>query len=259
MKNIKLAEDRRNKILDILNEDGSARVKELSLLFDVSEPTIRADLALLEEQNLIIRKHGGAFLKAVSHQVSNMVVKNNTNTKRKKRIARKALEFISNEDSIILDSGSTVSELAQIMPGVFDYVQVVTNALNITLILGQYPEFDIYLVGGSFKAPTLSTTGEKGLDFFRFITTRTLFLAAGGISKDGKLTYPSITDIPVKRTMIESADRIVLLADSSKFYKSSFAILGDIEDKIDYLITDSELEPHIQQQLEERNLKIILA
>ncbi len=259
MKNIKLAADRRQRIIELLTEDGSARVKELSQLFQVSEPTIRTDLAALEEEGLIIRKHGGAFLKIIPRQVSDLLVLNNTNIEKKQKIARKALEFISDEDSIILDSGSTVTELARLLPGTFDWVQVVTNALNIALLLGQHPEFDIYLIGGAFKAPTLSTTGDKALNFFDSITTRTVFLATGGVSKNGELSYPSIADIPLKKAMIEAADRVVLLADSTKFYKSSFAVLDQVNRVVDYLITDEDLAPHIQRELTERGAKIIIA
>ncbi len=259
MKNIKLAEDRRHKIMELLNEDGSARVKELSLLFEVSEPTIRTDLATLEEQGLIMRRHGGAFLKTIPKQVSHLLVQNSTNIEKKQKIAKKALEFISNEDSIILDSGSTITELAKILPSTFEFVQIVTNALNIALLLGQHPEFDIYLIGGAFKAPTLSTTGDKALEFFDSITTRTVFLATGGVSKNGELTYPSIADIPLKKVMIESAERVVLLADSSKFYKSSFAVLEQIDQVVDYLITDEELAPETKEELETHKTRVIIA
>ena len=113
-----LASERRNKILELLQEEGSARVRELSLLFKVSEPTVRQDLERLEEQGFITRVHGGAFLKTVAQQVSSLTLQHMENLEKKAAIARRAAEFVSPYDRIILDSGSTMTELAKCLAGV---------------------------------------------------------------------------------------------------------------------------------------------
>ena len=106
-----LANERRNKILEFIQEDGSARVKTLSEMFHVSEPTIRQDLEVLEKDGHIVREHGGAFLKTMSRQVSTLTLQHTEHLDEKRKIAEKALEYIKDGDSLILDSGSTVTEL----------------------------------------------------------------------------------------------------------------------------------------------------
>ncbi|MDP3178040.1 MAG: DeoR/GlpR family DNA-binding transcription regulator, partial [Spirochaetaceae bacterium] len=102
-----LANERRNKILELLQEEGSARVRELSVLFKVSEPTIRQDLEKLDEQGFVTREHGGAFLRTVSQQVSTLTLQHMENLDKKTAIARRAAEFVAPGDRLILDSGST--------------------------------------------------------------------------------------------------------------------------------------------------------
>ena len=104
-----IASQRRQKIIDLLTEDGTAKVSGLSEIFDVSEVTIRQDLAKLEEDGLIIREHGGAFLKSVPDQVQSYSFQHSENMDKKALIGKKAAEFIKDGDAIILDSGSTTT------------------------------------------------------------------------------------------------------------------------------------------------------
>jgi len=108
-----LPEQRRLKILELLQEDGSARVSYLSKTFDVSEPTIRQDLEKLEAEGYIMREHGGAFLKSIPQQVGSMSLQHQENMDKKMRIGKKASEFIHDWEAIIIDSGSTTTEVAK--------------------------------------------------------------------------------------------------------------------------------------------------
>lgn len=234
-----LAGQRRLKILELLQEEGSARVRELSSIFQVTEPTIRHDLEELEAEGLIIKHHGGAFLKSVPRQVRSLSLQHDENMELKRCIAERAADFIDDGDSIILDSGSTISELAKLIQSKQD-LKIVTNALNIALLLGSEYGFEVMMTGGEFKPPTLSLTGGKAAEFFHEIHVNKLFLATGGISPEGNLTYPGLNDLPVKRAMIDSSDIIYLLADSTKIGKAAFAKLGSIS-MVDVLITDSNI------------------
>ena len=97
-----LAEQRRLKILELLQEEGSARVSYLSKTFDVTEPTIRQDLEKLEAEGYIVREHGGAFLKSIPQQVGSLSLQHQENMDKKIRIGKKAAEFIQDWDSSIL-------------------------------------------------------------------------------------------------------------------------------------------------------------
>ena len=125
-----LAQTRKDKILEMLKEDGSVKVAELSKIFKVSDVTIRQDLEKLEQDGLVTRKHGGAFLKTIGKQVQNFALANLINMDKKELIGKKAAEYIDSGDTIILDSGTTTTEIAK---AIIDKqnITVITNAINI--------------------------------------------------------------------------------------------------------------------------------
>lgn len=252
-----LPQQRREKILELITEDGHATVLQLSKIFKVTEVTIRQDLEKLEKEGYIEREHGGAYLKNVGLNVKNIVLQNQDHIPEKAAIAKKALDHINDGDTIILDSGSTTTEIAKLITN-FKNLTVITNSLNISLILGVIPDINLIVTGGEFKAPTLSLTGQKAADFFQGIHVDKLFLATAGITLKSGLTYPSISDIVVKRAMIESANEVYLVADSSKVGKSAFASLGALS-LIDYLITDAHIREEDIVMLKNNDIKIIVA
>lgn len=252
-----LQNQRRDKILELIREDGHAKVTELSRIFKVTEVTIRQDLEALEQEGFIIREHGGAYLKDIDRNVRNFEVQNKDNLTEKQLIARKAVEFIEDGDTIILDSGSTTTEIARLITG-YRNLTVITNALNIAIILGAQTGINVIVTGGEFKAPTISLTGQAAADFFHNLHVDKLFLATAGIALKSGLTYPGISDICVKRAMIESADVIYLVADSSKIGKNSFASLGAVS-LIDFLITDSKIKSVDVEWLKSHDIQFIIA
>lgn len=253
-----LPNQRRDKILELLKEDGSAKVADLAILFKVTEVTIRQDLEKLEKEDLIIREHGGAYLKNIEAQVREFALAHSDlQVDQKEKIALKCLEYISSGDTIILDSGSTVTEIAKKLRG-FRNLTVLTNALNIAMLLGTEPGIEVIMTGGEFKPPTLSLTGQKAADFFKGIYVQKLFLATAGISLRAGLTYPSISDLVVKKAMIDAAETTYLVADSSKIGKSAFASLGALS-LIDYIITDSGIAVQDRQIFEQNDIQIIIA
>ncbi|MBL7968299.1 MAG: DeoR/GlpR transcriptional regulator [Prolixibacteraceae bacterium] len=252
-----LANQRRDKILELLKEDGSAKVIKLAKIFKVSEVTIRQDLEKLESEGFILREHGGAFLKNVEDSVKSFTLLNQDNLEKKKLIGRKAAEIIEAGDSIILDSGSTTTEIARNLIG-RNGITVITNALNIAMMLGAEPGIEVIVTGGEFKPPTLSLTGQKAASFFEDIHVDKLFLATAGISLRSGLTYPSLSDIVVKKAMIEAADVTYLVADSTKIGKNAFASLGALS-LIDYIITDSFIDPSHLQLFKDNEIELIIA
>ncbi len=252
-----MANQRREKIMDLLREDGSAKVTNLAKLFKVTEVTIRQDLEKLEHDDLIVREHGGAFLKNVEDQVRSFSLEHQENMDKKELIAEKCLEFIESGDTIILDSGSTTTEIAKKLRGMKN-LTVITNAVNIALMLGAEPGIEIIVTGGEFKPPTLSLTGQKAADFFKGLAVQKLFLATAGISLKSGLTYPSLSDIVVKKAMIDAADITYLVADSSKIGKSALASLGALS-LIDYIITDEDINKKDKKVFEEHEIELIIA
>ena len=252
-----LGEVRRGRILEWLREEGSARVSMLAQAMAVSEVTIRQDLEKLETDGHIVREHGGAFLKSVPTQVRAMALQHQDNMGAKQKIGRMAAGLVEDGETIIVDSGSTTTELAANLFGRRD-VTVITNALNIALMLGAEPDFDVHVTGGHFKAPTLSLSGERSADFFRDLYAQRLFLATAAVDTESGLTYPAFADISVKRAMIDSAQKIYLVADSSKIGERSFCVLGGL-DKVDVLITDDGITAEQRRSIEAAGVSVLIA
>ncbi len=248
---------RQMKIYFLLREEGQAKVSFLSETFGVSEPTIRQDLAKLEEEGLVVREHGGVFLKHMSEQVRSLSLEHQENMDKKILIGAKAAELIKDGDAIILDSGSTTTEIAKNIAS-RNNLLVVTNALNIALLLGTNPSIKILMPGGEFQAPTLSLSGERAVNFFEEIHINKLFIASVGVSVDSGLTFPGFKDIPVKRAMINSAEEVYLVIDSTKIGNSSFAVLCDIT-KVSGIVTDDGITDVQRKQFEDRGVRVLVA
>jgi DeoR/GlpR family transcriptional regulator of sugar metabolism len=253
-----LPHQRRDEILELLREDGSAKVVSLAKIFKVTEVTIRQDLEKLENEGLVVREHGGVYLKNVDDYVRSFSLAHQENMDKKEAIAKKSLDFIDPGDTIILDSGSTTTEIAKKIKGTKRDLTVITNAVNIALILGAEPGIELILTGGEFKPPTLSLTGQKAADFFYGLNVQKLFLATAGISLKSGLTYPGISDLVVKKAMIDAADVTYLVADSTKIGKTAFASLGALS-LIHYIITDSGIEEKDKKLFRDHEIELIIA
>jgi DeoR/GlpR family transcriptional regulator of sugar metabolism len=252
-----LAEPRRAKILEWLQEEGSARVRDLSTAFGVSEVTVRQDLERLEQDGLITRDHGGAYLNSVRQQVQTLSLQHLAHMDRKRKIGKVAANLVSDHETIILDAGSTTTEVANHLTG-RDGLTVITNALNIALTLGAIPSFEVHMPGGHFKAPTLSLSGEKSGQYFENIFASKLFLATAGVSVEAGLTYPSFADLPIKQAMIKAASEVYLVADSTKVNRNSFTRLCGLE-LIHAFITDDGISDLQAKAIESMGIKIIVA
>lgn len=252
-----LGEARRARMLAWLQEEGSARVRTLAEAFDVSEVTVRQDLETLEAQGHILREHGGAFLKSLPAQVRSMALQNAGHMEAKRQIGIAAAAMVDDGASIILDAGSTTTEVAANLAGRHD-ITLITNALNIALMLGAEQGFDVHLTGGHFKAPTLSVSGNRSAEYLRGMYVDQLFLATAAIDLEAGLTYPALSDIPVKRAMIEAAREVVLVADASKIGQRSFTALGGI-DMVDVLVTDTSIRDEDRSAIESAGVRVVVA
>ncbi len=252
-----LAEPRRMKILEWLQEEGSARVRDLAAAFGVSQATIRQDLERLDGDGFITREHGGAYLRSIPQQVETLSLHHVQNMDKKNRVGFAASMLVGDNETIIVDSGTTTTRLAENLK-TRNGLNIITNALNIALILGAIPTNTVHMPAGQFQAPTLSLSGEKSADFFVGIYAEKLFLATAGISFDAGLTYPGIGDIYVKRAMIKAASHVYLLADSTKIGRVSFSALGGVE-LVHTLITDDGISDEDRAEFERRGVDVVIA
>ena len=252
-----LAEPRRMKILAWLQEEGSARVRDLRVAFGVSEATIRQDLEKLESDGHVNRQHGGAFLRTLPKQVETLSLQHMENIEKKRKIGVKAASLVSDGETIILDAGSTTTEVAHNLIG-RSALTIITNALNIALMLGAVPGYAVHMPGGQFKAPTLSLSGDRAADYFQDVLAGKLFLATAGVALDTGLTYPSFADLQLKQAMIKAASHVYLVANSTKINRSSFTRLGTL-DVINSFVTDDGIREEDVRAFESRGIKVIIA
>lgn len=249
---------RSEAIYKALLKDGVLRLSELAQRLSVSMPTIRKDVDEMAQAQRVERSRGMVRLRqGVSFMSDGTGSSHLRNNAEKTRIGQKAAGLVGNGESIILDCGATTTEMAKNLAS-REGLRVVTSALNIAMILGAELSNRIMLPGGLFKPETISLSGEKTSTFFEGMFADKLFLAAGGVAMDAGLSYPDFIDLHIKRAMIEAANRVYLVCESSKFGKRDFAAFGAI-DEVDVLITDRGLEPRFVEWLTQQDVEIIYA
>ncbi|NIF22436.1 DeoR/GlpR family DNA-binding transcription regulator [Candidatus Pantoea multigeneris] len=249
---------RRDKILEMIREDGTVTVKFLTDAFDVTDATIRTDLRVLQQQGMVQRYHGGATLMTAKQNTVAMLLERQIHLEQKDAIGRTAAQYVENGDTVIFDSGTTTTAIADHLTHI-KRLHVITTAVNIALKLGGEPEMHILLTGGTFKSPTLSTSGEKAAGFFENVLAEKLFLATACISPRAGLSFPSETDIKLKLAMINSASKVYVVADSSKIDKVSMFALPCEWDKIDALITDDGITAAQIAAFKALGVKVVIA
>jgi DeoR family transcriptional regulator of aga operon len=231
--------DRRMKILEILETEGQAKVPFLSKKFDVTEVTIRNDLDNLEQKGLLIRTRGGA-LKAQKVGIDyNLEIKRKKNQKEKEAIGKKAAKLVNNGETIILDSGTTTMEIAKNLSEKKD-LTVISNALNIVSHLVNLPDIKVVVPGGYLRKESLSLIGHSAEQELKNYYCDKLFIGVDGIEATYGISTPNAEEAYLNKVMISIAKEVVVVADSSKFLKKSFAFISSM-DKITTVITDSNI------------------
>ena len=249
-----LADERRTLILKKLNENRYVQVSDLAEELDVTTVTIRRDLDEMEEDGLCIRKRGGAI--RVNPGVSMEMpynIKQHEMVEAKERIAHQALELIDDGDTIILDAGSTTYALALLLNTKVQ-IKVVTNDLKIAVKLAENPKINLICTGGTVRTSVYSLQGSMTESFIKDIKVDKTFLGADAVHMDGVISNVNIEEVAIKKAMIKAADQTILLADSSKFIKSGFYRVCDLND-IDILISDKEISKKSLDLIESYDIK----
>lgn len=247
---------RRVMILEKLEEKGQVDVIELSKALKVSEVTIRNDLKKLEQKNALIRARGGAFKVdrvGIDFALSD---KNKQNYDQKRRIGKAAAGLIEEGDTIILDSGTTTMEITKNLLDIAE-LTVITNALNIANQLAEHPRANVIIPGGFLRKNSLSLIGSTAEESFKNYFCDKLFLAVDGFSAAYGLSTPNVEEAHLNRVMMSISKQTIVVADSSKFHKRSFAFIAPMEE-IDILITDSGIPAEDQKKLESAGIKVII-
>jgi DeoR family transcriptional regulator of aga operon len=238
-------EERMRGIMKILEKENRVLIADLCKIFNTTSVTIRKDLDMLKNEGLIKRTHGGAILyKPLFHGLA-LNEKEKLNADEKERIAKEAVKLISEGDVIILDSGSTTTQLARNMKNLKG-VTVITNAVNIALELAN-SELEVVLTGGVFQKNSSTLIGPVADDSLRKISADKLFHGVDGVDYEIGLTTPDLVEANTSSVMMQRASENILLVDSSKFGRRSLGIICQM-DEIDKIITTKQMdEPEIKK------------
>lgn len=244
--------ERRDEILKILGDREYVTVEEFSRLLSVSAVTIRTDLTSLEESGLLMRTHGGAMkssMKGEARLISNTMIENEME---KKAIAEKAASLIKPGNTIIIDSGSTTIHLIEHLKG--KNITVVTNNLLVLEKLKSEDDIKIIALGGSLRRESMGTVGPLAEMAIKALNVDIYFMGAAAYNRSS-ITSSDISESSLKRDMMDAADKVVFLADSSKFGKRAFSNICSWHD-VDTFISD-KMDEEFKKELEEMGVEVI--
>lgn len=249
---------RRKDILQILSEHGEVFVEDLSKRFGVSDVTIRNDLDQLEQKNMLIRARGGAIKLETGVAIDQRLTdKNRIHYQEKSRIGKKAAELVLEADTIIIDSGSTTAEMVRNLPELND-LTVITNAMNIANQLFMRPAINVIIPGGYLRKNSLSLVGPMAEKSLRYFNVDKVFLGVDGFDTRQGIYTPNIEEARLNEIMIEISKEVILLADSSKFSKRSFAYICAVSE-INKVITDAGISDDDRKRLQDTGVEVIIA
>lgn len=255
------AEMRRRLILVKMQAQEFIRVSDISTMFRISDVTARSDLDILAEQGHLRRIRGGAILVHIPQTERPFEEAQNAYAAQKVAIGQAAAALVQSGESIILDVGTTSTEIARALIARQDVSQLIifTNSLNIAVELEHaIPRFTVVVTGGTLRPMQHSLVDPLGCVMFDQINVHTVFLGCNGISPSAGITNINLPEAAVKQRMLRAARRRIVVADGSKVGTIELAYLCGV-DEIDLLITDATADPAILAELRERKLEVLVA
>jgi DeoR family transcriptional regulator of aga operon len=253
-----LVEERRRRILEMLDGQERVTVEELVTRFGVSAVTIRGDLDALAGLGAVVRSHGGALKRAEAPDDVPITVKETLHHAEKVRIGHAAAQMIKDGETIMLDSGSTTAEIArQIRFLKLRSLNVITNALNIAMELANLSHVRLIMIGGVLRQMSYSLAGPPAEQTLRRLHADRLFLGVDGLDPEIGLMTPDVVEAQLNAVMIQVSREVVVVADSSKFQRRSLSVIAKL-DAVHKVITDSGASPEALAALRARNVEVIV-
>ncbi|MFW6287820.1 MAG: DeoR/GlpR family DNA-binding transcription regulator [bacterium] len=250
-----LAVERRHEILKILNNKGSVHVTEISKILRVTEETIRRDLDILNDRKLLQRTHGGAISIEDNKSELSFNIRKEKNVEEKDKIASKAVNLINNGDTIFLDASTTSMYLAAQLKNFTD-LTIVTNSVRIILELVENTNINIIATGGILRANSLSYVGPLTNEAIKKYYADKFFTSCKGISIEHGATDSNEMEIEIKKLMSKQAQKLIVLADYSKFDQVGLSQFATFDD-IDTIITDDNIDEEIKKDYISRGKEVL--
>ncbi len=245
-----LVDERRSKILQVTEASGFVSLQHLVAQLGASESTVRRDLEYLDAQGQISRTRGGAAYAGES--LTDFDVRRQQASREKRSIARRTAENISSGETVLLDGGTTTLEVARHLAG--KSLQVVTNSLPIAVLLMNQHDIELIFIGGYVYPKTGVALGDQAVTALKNINVSRLVMSTGGITRDGLFNSNALL-VETERQMIRAAEKVTLVADSSKFGQRALSHLCPL-DAVHEIITDDGLSHEWRHEMEANGIAI---
>ncbi len=253
-----LAKERQDRIYTWLRSTGAVTTAELVERLHVSIETVRRDLLTMEQKGLLSRVHGGAVARGNMKQFQDLQQRNREYSREKRALSQAAAELVTEGDIIAVDSGSTAIAFAAALKEKFSRLTVVTHALDVFEALHDHGEFRVILCSGEYLKQERAFYGALSLDAYGKLHVQKSFLTPSAVSLDNGICDYQSELYPLQRRLTEIADRVFVLADSSKFEKQAFLKIDDMRSEYTY-VTDDGLPDELQKLYSSNNIQIITA
>ena len=250
-----LADERRGRLSELIRQRGFASLPELASQLAVSESTVRRDLDFLEETGVARRTHGGVFYTGPSPKLAHFDQRQSSNWDKKRRIAAAAARLIEDNDTVLLDGGSTTYELARQLVG--RPLQIVTNSLPLANLFASSDQADLVLLGGYVHSRTGVSLGPYANQMLASLNVQKAVLSIAGANERGYYNS-NLLLVETERAMMNCADQTIVVADSSKFGKSSLAKLCELK-QVQTVVTDDRLSDEWRSRLQDAGVQLHLA
>ena len=239
--------ERQNRIMEIMRQQNAVSVATLSSLMKVSEVTIRKDLTMLEEQHMLYRVHGSAIL--VNRYINDRSVaeKEKLYADEKHAIGVYAARLIGPDDTIMVASGTTTLAMAREI-GQNDRLTVITSAFSVGSV-------DVIQLGGMVRRSSLSVLGPFAEQMLGSLSCSKLFMGVDGVDLDYGVTTTNHIEASLHKQMIASVQKVIVLADSSKFGRRGFSKICDMS-AVDQIITDDKAPASVIERLQESGVDV---
>lgn len=248
--------DRQSRIQKLIQEQGIVKVAELSKMFGVTELTIRRDLDVLEKHGILDRTHGGAILRHRMRIEPLYTEKDQINRGAKELIGQAVNQFVEEGDTLLINTGSTTSQVLRHLSG--KKLRVITSNAG-AVVEVKDPDVELILTGGLFRRQSNSLIGGFAHCVLNHVCGSKAIIGIDGISINYGLTTPIHQEAEVTRLMIERTQGpVIVVADHTKMGVVSNFVTAPI-DKISMLITDKKIEANFREELEHRNIQVVIA
>lgn len=250
-----LTSQRKQRILEQLLKEGQVLSKDLSVRFEVSEDTVRRDLRELAAEGRLQRVHGGAL--PSSSATATFSERKSLKTDAKRKVAHKGAELISSGQVVIIDGGTTTSELIACLPDDLR-ITVVTHSPSIALGLIEHPSIEVILIGGRLFKHSVVTVGAATIEGIGKIQADIFFMGVTGVHTEAGLTTGDYEEACIKRAFSGRAAETVVLVSPEKINAASPFVIGDLG-LIDTIVVDSAADENWVRSIEEKGVTVMKA